>query len=222
MKQVSFRVFFAMMLGMIVSGFAQGHSQEVSSHNGAIGTVVVKELEHLGKGNDQWVEIPGTKAAGFFADGCFVTPFENLEEFERSRTWYTGEESTAYQRKDGIRRMLEVTVGGKTYQGNLRDVGSFPMGLNLACIDFGDDRDREAAGGDLLVSNCHENPGIDMPPSTLEGTPIFDYAGKVEAVFVTDVRDEGGSFISGADLLAFLREAKKVPRARTLLLSGLR
>jgi hypothetical protein len=184
--------------------------------------VAVKELEYFGHGVSQWVEIPGTRAVGFFADGCFITPFANLVEYERSRTWYTGEETTAPRHKNGIRRMLEVTIGDKTYQGDLRNVGVFPMGLNLACVDFPNGSVSRAGGEGvhLSVSDQKENPDISMPPNTLQGMPVFNYAGEVEAVFVTDIRDDGGSFISGSDVLAFLKEARKVPRSRAILISG--
>ena len=210
---------FAIALCAVAIGFAQAQSRDVSTRNTAVGTVAVKELEYFGHGVSQWVEIPGTRAVGFLADGCFITPFDNLQEYERSRTWYLGDEATAPQRKKGIRRMLEIAIGGEIYRGDLRNVGIFPMGLNLACVDFGngDTFEERELGTGLSVSDKKDGSGISIPPDAPQGMPVFDYAGRVEAVFTTDVRD-GASFISGSDILAFLREAKKIPRARPLLL----
>lgn len=216
MKTLCLGTFFAAMLAMVVSAPVQIHGQGGFSHD-AVGTVVVKELEYFGHGVTRWVEIPGTKAVGFSTDACdFVTAFSNIEEYERSHDWYVGGETATLRQKSVIRRMLEVSIGGRRYRGELRNVGVFPMGLNLACIDLPVPPGDIAGYHRLFVDDSRDDPDLVMPPDTLQGTPILSEMGDVVSAFIFDPRG-ASRFTSGADIREFLREVRKVPRSRPLL-----
>jgi len=211
------RSLLVVMLAVIVDGPVPMYGQEASSQNAAVGTVVVKQLQYFGHGVSKWIEIPGTKAAGFSTDDCdFVTAFDVLVEYDRSRDWYVGKEKMTLRQRSVIRRVLEVSIGGKIYGGALRKVGVFPMDLNLACIDLEDASAGTSRIHHLYVDDSPQIPDFAMPPAVTEGTPILNEKGYVSSVYIPDTRDSS-SFISGSDILKFLDEARKVPRSRSLL-----
>lgn len=86
-------------------------------------TVSVTELRRSKHGEDKDVLI--AQGVGFPNDTCdVITTFDVVKTYEERETWAE------------IRQRIDIVVDGKPYPAKLRDFGFYPLGLNLACIDF--------------------------------------------------------------------------------------
>src|SRR4051812_8479581 len=86
-------------------------------------TVTVTELRHAKHGADKEVLI--AQAAGFSNDTCdVITTFDVVKRYEERQTW------------TDVRQRVDIVIDGNTYPAKFREIGSYPLGLNLACIDF--------------------------------------------------------------------------------------
>jgi hypothetical protein len=86
-------------------------------------TVTVTESRHARHGRDQDVLI--AQAAGFPNDTCdVITTFDVVKRFEERQTWRH------------VRQRIDIVIDGTSYPAKFRDLGFYPLGLNLACIDF--------------------------------------------------------------------------------------
>lgn len=209
-------VFTVLMIVSTVCAYAQ----DAVYHNRGVGTIVVKGKISLGHGKYGFVPT-GATAAGFATDDCdFVTTFAVVEEYERSSTWKVNRENMTVREKDIPERMLEVTMSdGRPHRGELRPLGYFPLGLNLACVDFDSAPPRESKVYRLSLSTKETaSLGQIVPPGTIEGTPIFNEIGKVISMYASNPYNPN-HIISADELLVFLGEVKKVPRSRPLLLT---
>jgi hypothetical protein len=180
-----------------------------------VGTIVTKERLYFGKEGYKYIPMPYTLAAGFTTQDCdFVTTWQAVQDYERVRTWKVTGEDGAVQKTEVVQRTLEVTISGRKYGGDLRNVGPFALDLGLACVDLGVDPQtlsRVSLNTDFAGSLDHPETFQGLP-----GTPIFDERGEVVSMYV----DLSGSrrYISAANILAFLKEVRNVARSRPLLL----
>jgi hypothetical protein len=86
-------------------------------------TVNVTESRHAPHGPDQDVLI--AQAVGFPNDTCdVITTFDVVKRYEERQTW------------SHVRQRIDIVIDGKSYPAKFRDLGFYPLGLNLACIDF--------------------------------------------------------------------------------------
>ena len=86
-------------------------------------TVTVSEIRRTRDGHDKEVMI--AQAAGFPNDTCdVITTFDVVKTYEERQTW------------KNVKQKVEVEIDGNRYPAQFRDIGFYPLGLNLACIDF--------------------------------------------------------------------------------------
>ncbi len=147
-----FSVLALSALGMLLSLGAPAHAQTNAGQNvlhpasaSQIITVAVKRLRQS-HGKDQ--EFVIAQAAGFapglapqgvqissdVSQTCdVITTFDVVKMYEERQTWRS------------IRQRIDIVVNGTAYPARFREVGFYPLGLNLACIDFESPNDRAAA-----------------------------------------------------------------------------
>src|SRR3974390_1743411 len=86
-------------------------------------TVTVRDVYRAKHGQESEVVI--AQAVGFPNDTCdVITTFDVVKKYEERQTW------------SNVTQRLDIVVDGTPYPGTFRDVGFYPLGLNLACIDF--------------------------------------------------------------------------------------
>ena len=86
-------------------------------------TVTVTELRRAKHGEDKDVLI--AQAVGFPNDTCdVITTFDVVKSYELRQNW------------TNVRQQVNIVIDGKSYPAKFRDFGFYPLGLNLACIDF--------------------------------------------------------------------------------------
>ena len=213
---ISLVVVFVMMAAL---GSACTYGQGAFSSNLGIGVIVVKGIVPLGHGIYSYVAIPGKTAVGFATRDCeFVTTFSVVEEYERAQTWRVDQESKDARRRNLPEYVLEVTFEDHSYRGELRPVGVYPMGLDLACIDI-PHTDSGMMNIRRLGLSIEEGLIRDriVPSDTIEGTPTLNKAGVVTSMYVG--RDhESVHVLTAENIRWFLGEVKKVPRTRPMLL----
>jgi hypothetical protein len=171
-------------------------------------TVTVTDIYEKKHGKDSEVVI--AQAAGFPNDTCdVITTFDVVKKYEERQTW------------SNIKQRVDIVVNGTPYPAKFRDIGFYPLGLNLACIDFESpylhaelkipvlSLDQEAIGPSSLSYDDKEiaksNPG----------TPFLNKEGEISAVLTAT--DNGQlEFASAEDIRAFLRVASGVAPWPTL------
>ena len=118
----------ALMLCALGSGLVFGlpTAAQTLVHPAPVGiaiTVTVTESRRAPHGRDQDLLI--AQAAGFFTDTCdVITTFDVVKSYEERQTW------------TNVRQRIDIVIDGKSYPAKFRDLGFYPLGLNLACIDF--------------------------------------------------------------------------------------
>ncbi len=199
-----------LVLGIVIVAGSAAHSQlkqAVSAVHAApvskIVTVTLTELHRTKHHKD--VEQPIAQAVGFRTDTCdVVTTFDVVKEYEKRQTW------------TNIRQRLDIVIDGKSYPAKFRDLGYYPLGLNLACIDF----ESPAAHADLQIpvlpleedtSAPSVMPSDDNDTAKLDpGTPFLNKEGEITAVLVATSRGHA-EFASADDIRRFLLEAEGIP-----------
>jgi hypothetical protein len=204
------------VLGMllVISNPAHGHTQESKSvvhpaPASQVITVTVTDLRRRTKnGHDTDVVI--AQAAGFPNDTCdVITTFDVVKKYEERQNW------------TNVRQRVDIVVNGTPYPAKFRDIGFYPLGLNLACIDFDSPvlhaalkipvlpLDRDSPGRSSLSYDDKEIAKTDP------GTPFLNKEGEISAVLVAT---ENGQleFASADDIRTFLKVAADVPPWPTL------
>jgi hypothetical protein len=165
--------------------------------------VTVTELRHAKHGEDQEVVI--AQAIGFPNDTCdVITTFDVVKQYEERQTWLN------------IRQNVNIVVDGTSYPAQFRDFGFYPLGLNLACIDFVSPTDR--AELQVPVLPLEVDPMDD--PSSLSyddreivksgpGTPFLNKNGEISSVLVATPNGPL-EFASAEDIRRFLSIASSV------------
>jgi hypothetical protein len=208
-------VFAMPVVGMllVIGNSSQGRTQESKAVvHPALGsqviTVTVTDIYHKKHGEDSEVVI--AKAAGFPNDTCdVITTFDVVKKFEERETW------------NNVKQRVDIVVDGKPYPAKFRDIGFYPLGLNLACIDFESpylhtelkipvlSLDQDSFGPSSLSYDDKEIAKSDP------GTPFLNKQGEISAVLTAT--DHGQlEFASAEDIRAFLRLASGVAPWPTL------
>ena len=170
---------------------------------GKVITVNVTESRHAPHGPDQDVLI--AQAAGFPNDTCdVITTFDVVKRYEERQTW------------THIRQRIDIVIDGKSYPAKFRDLGFYPLGLNLACIDFESPTLR--AQLQLQVLPLERKPSDPASLSyddqeiakTDPGTPFLNAKGEISSVLIATpngplefaVADEIRMFLAAAEGLS--------------------
>ncbi len=209
-------VFVMPVVGMllVISNSAQGRTQENKdvvhpAPGSQVITVTVTDIYQKKKhgGNS---EVVIAKAAGFPNDTCdVITTFDVVKKYEERQTW------------GNVKQRVDIVVDGKPYPAKFRDIGFYPLGLNLACIDFESpylhaelkipvlSLDQESFGPSSLSYDDKEIAKSDP------GTPFLNKQGEISAVLTAT--DHGQlEFASAEEIRAFLRVASGVAPWPTL------
>jgi hypothetical protein len=166
-------------------------------------TVTVTDLYRTKHGHQSEVVI--AQAVGFPNDTCdVITTFDVVKKYEERQTW------------SNVTQRLDIVVDGTPYPATFRDIGFYPLGLNLACIDFDSPflhaqlqipvlpLDLNSSGGPSSLSYDDTELAKSNP-----GTPFLNKQGEVSSVLVAD--DNGQlEFASADDVRTFLKVAANV------------
>jgi len=172
-------------------------------------TVTVSELRRASDGQDKEVMI--AQAAGFPNDTCdVITTFDVVKSFEERQTW------------KNIRQKVEVEIDGNRYPARFRDIGFYPLGLNLACIDF----DSPQLRSQLQLSALPlEDDSPDVSHVSYDdveiaksdpGTPFLNQRGEISSVLIATPNGPL-EFASPQDIRRFLNAAAGSPSGPILL-----
>ena len=165
-------------------------------------TVTVTELRHAKHGLDKEVLI--AQAAGFPNDTCdVITTFDVVKRYEERQTW------------KGVRQRVDIVIDGNTYPAKFREIGSYPLGLNLACIDFVSPAARaglqmpvlplESGASEASLLSYDDREIVSSDP----GTPFLNKNGEISSV-LTATPNGPLEFTSADDLRRFLKAAAEV------------
>lgn len=186
---------------------AHGQNQETNSAvrpAPQVITVTVTDMLRSKHGVDADVLI--AKAVGFPNDTCdVITTFDVMQRYELRQTW------------SKVRQRLDIVVNGTPYPAKFRDIGAYPLGLNLACIDF--DSPLLHASLKIPVLPLEMNsPGTSSlsyddkeVTKTDPGTPFLNKRGEISSVLVATTHGEL-EFASANDIRTFLKAAANVAR----------
>lgn len=204
---------FRGILAVFVLGFltvgspvhAQGKEGQPILHPAAASqviTVAVKELR-AGK-HGKLDEFVIAQAAGFPNDTCdVITTFDVVSKFEERQTW------------QNVKQRIDLIVNGTSYPAKFRDVGIYPLGLNLACIDFESPLDRTAAQFSILPLDRDTQDSTTLSYDDVEtaktdpGTPFLNERGEVSAVFIASPNGPL-EFASAEEIRLFLKAAAAI------------
>jgi hypothetical protein len=172
-------------------------------------TVTVTDLYRMKHGRHAEVVI--AQAVGFPNDTCdVITTFDVVKKYEERQTW------------SNVTQRLDIVVDGTPYPATFRDIGFYPLGLNLACIDF----DSPFLHAELKIPVLPLDLDSPGSPSSLSyddkeiaksnpGTPFLNNHGEVSSVLVAT--DNGQlEFASADDVRTFLKVAANVAPRPTL------
>lgn len=198
---------------LVIANPAQSRSQQGKSvvHPASPSQVISVTVTHLHRnkhGHDTEVLI--AQAVGFPNDTCdVITTFDVVEKYEERQNW------------SNIKQRVDIVVNGTPYPAKFRDIGFYPLGLNLACIDFESPflhsqlqipvlpLDRNSPVPSSLSFDAKETAKSDP------GTPFLNKQGEISSVLVGT--DNGQlRFASADDILTFLKVAADVAPWPTL------
>ncbi|KAA6459052.1 hypothetical protein DYQ86_17365 [Acidobacteria bacterium AB60] len=193
----------ALALGGSVTSQAQANKFTVHPASTAqVITVTVTDLVRTKKGKDAEVVI--AQAAGFPNDTCdVITTFDVVKMYEERQTW------------SNVRERVDIVVNGTKYPAKFRDIGFYPLGLNLACVDF----ESPYLHSELkipvlpLEDDSDTVPGLAYDDKELAsshpGTPFLNKAGEISSV-LTGTNQGKLEFASAEEIRAFLKLAADV------------
>jgi len=199
-------VFVLSMVGILltIGNPTRGHAQESKAvvhpaPASQVITVTVTDLGRAERGHN--VEILIAQAVGFPNDVCdVITTFDVVRKFEERQTWRN------------VRQRVAIVVNGTPYPAKFRDTGFYPLGFNLACIDF-DSPVRRAELKIPVLPFDRDSPD----PSSLSyddkeiaksapGTPFLNKRGEISSVLVATSNGQL-EFASAHDVRTFLKVA---------------
>ena len=172
-------------------------------------TVTVTDLYRSKHGHQAEVVI--AQAVGFPNDTCdVITTFDVVKKYEERQTW------------SNVTQRLNIVVDGTPYPATFRDIGFYPLGLNLACIDF----DSPVLHAQLKLPALPLDLDTSGDPSSLAyddkelaksnpGTPFLNNEGEVSSVLVATGNGQL-EFASADDVRTFLKVAANVAPRPTL------
>jgi len=192
---------------LAISAVAHGHAQEGKSvvHPAPASQVITVTLTDLyPKKHGGVSEGVIAQAAGFPTNTCdVITTFDVVKKFEERQNW------------SNVQQRLDIVVDGKPYPAKFRDIGFYPLGLNLACIDFESPflhaelkipvlpLDQDSS---VLSSLSYDDKEI---AKSNPGTPFLNHEGEISSVLTAT--DNGHlEFASADDIRVFLMAAADV------------
>jgi hypothetical protein len=166
-------------------------------------TVTVTELRRLRHGQDKEVLI--AQGVGFPNDTCdVITTFDVVKSYEERATWKE------------VRQRIDIVVDGTPYPARLRDFGFYPLGLNLACIDFDLPSLRAELQIPVLPLELDSSGSSLLTYDDLEiaqsgpGTPFLNERGEISSVLIATPYGPL-EFASADDIRRFLAAASSAP-----------
>jgi len=207
-----------MLLSIGAAAHAQGNEGQFVVHPAAASqmiTVMLKDTRHWHGKDEEFVIAqaagfsPGDVATGVHGpDGSgepcdVITTFDVVKTYEERQTWRN------------VRQRIDIVVNGQAYPAKFRELGFYPLGLNLACIDFESANERAAsqvsalplahgvAGFSSLSYNDAEIANSDP------GTPFLNARGEISAVLIATPNGPL-EFASAEDIRKFLEAASEV------------
>ncbi len=204
------------VLGAVLAAYdsasAQAKAEDSAIHPAPASQVItvrVKDYRRLGHGKDQ--EFVIARAAGFSNDTCdVITTFDVVKTYEERETWRN------------IKQQIEIVVNGKSYPAQLRDFGFYPLGLNLACVDFESPLDRAESQLSFLPLDQNSTDSSSLSYIDAEvaesnpGTPFLNGRGEVSSVLIA-TPDGPLEFASADDIRKFLEAASSASPSSPVL-----
>jgi hypothetical protein len=202
-------VVFVFVLAMLAvsSTLAEGPAQDSKSvvhpaPASQVITVTVTEVRRTKHNQDKDVLI--AQAVGFPNDTCdVITTFDVVKKYEEREVW------------SNVKQRVEIVVNGTPYPAKFRDLGFYPLGLNLACIDFESPFLRTQLKIPVLPldrdSSVHSSLSFDEKEiaNSDPGTPFLNQQGEISSVLVG--ADNGQmEFLYADEIRAFLGVAADV------------
>ena len=203
------RVLMVCALGFVLISGLVANAQTVIHPAPASKVITVTVTESLRATHGQDTDVVIAQAAGFPNDTCdVITTFDVVKRYEERQTW------------SNVRQKINIVVDGVPYAARLRDVGYYPLGLNLACIDF----ESPAARSQLHVAVLPLE--LDPPDSSLSydneeiaqsdpGTPFLNQKGEVSSVLIA-APNGPLEFASANEIRMFLQAAEGISPWPTL------
>jgi hypothetical protein len=198
---------------LAISNSVCGQSQASKSlvHPAPASQVITVTLTDVYSGkHGRKSEVVIAQAAGFPNDTCdVITTFDVVKKYEERQTW------------GNVTQRVDIVVDGTRYPAKFRDIGFYPLGLNLACIDF--ESPYLHAELKMPVLRLEEDEST-LPSSSYDdkeiaksgpGTPFLNKEGEISSVLTAD---ENGKleFASALQIRAFLKVAADVSPWPTL------
>jgi hypothetical protein len=202
-------VMSVLWIPLVVGNSTHGQTQQSKpvvhpAHPSLVITVTVTDMLRTKNGPDTEVLI--AQAAGFLNDTCdVVTTFDVVKKYEERQVW------------SNVRQRVDIVVNGTAYPARFRDIGSYPLGLNLACLDFKSHFLHAMMKVPVLALD-RDSPH----PSSLSyddkeiaksgpGTPFLNERGEISSVLVA-TGDGQLEFASADDIRTFLKAAADAAR----------
>ena len=165
-------------------------------------TVTVTEMRPAKHGQEKEVVI--AQAVGFPNDTCdVITTFDVVKRYEERQTWMN------------VRQQVNIVVDGTSYPAQFRDFGFYPLGLNLACIDFMSPSAHAALQVPVLSleADTRDAPSLSYDDGEIvssdPGTPFLNKNGEISSVLVATPNGPL-EFASAEDIRRFLTVASSV------------
>ena len=198
----------SLLLGSPIQGRAEEKFTVHAAPESQVISVTVTDLVRTKHGKDAEVVI--AQAAGFPNDTCdVITTFDVVKLYEERQTWAN------------VRERVDIVVNGTKYPAKFRDIGFYPLGLNLACVDF----DSPYLHSELKIPVLPLNQDLSNSAALAyddkelakshPGTPFLNKAGEISSVFVGTSQGQL-EFASAEQIRAFLKVAADVAPWPTL------
>jgi len=144
------------------------------------------------------------QAVGFPNDTCdVITTFDVVKRYEERQTW------------SDVQQRVNIVVDGTAYPAKFRDFGFYPLGLNLACIDFVSPKIREQLQiAALPIEDDTQPASLSYDDKEIvnsgPGTPFLNKNGEISSV-LTATPLGPLEFASANDIRLFLAFVGKIP-----------
>ena len=207
MKRLGCIVITILWVLLVIGNPTRGLTQEIKpAVRPAPPVITVTVTDMLRSKHGVETDVLIASAVGFPNDTCdVITTFDVMQKYELRQTW------------SKVRQRLDIVVNGTPYPAKFRDIGAYPLGLNLACIDFDSPilhaglkipvlpLEQDTTG--LSALSYSDKEVFKMNP----GTPLLNKRGEIASVLVG--AEHGGlEFASAKDIRTFLKVAANAAR----------
>jgi hypothetical protein len=209
MKRLGFVVITILWILLVIGNPTRGLTQQSNSAvrpAPASQMITVTVTDMLRSKHGVVTDVLIARAVGFPNDTCdVITTFDVVQKYELRQTW------------SKVKQRVDIVINGTAYPAKFRDIGAYPLGLNLACIDF--DSPLLHAGLKIAILPLEQDtPGLaaltyDAKEVTRmdPGTPLLNKRGEISSVLVATNNGEL-EFASAKDIRAFLQAAANAAR----------